>query len=187
MRWERHWLEAYGAVVAATPQKSALRAWPERACRWAAGKRQLIEGVIWQLKDQFSSERYRAKTLGGLLARLAATVTAYTRAQVLNARLGRPLRHLASLLIRAIAQQTSQAFPRTDSLMSTPATDDPQAMCCGLLSRTDSVVSTKPPSKASSGLASSNQLCGAAWPQRVWRRRSFRSQRMGSRSRSTVR
>lgn len=25
VRWERHWLEAYGAVVAATPQKSALR------------------------------------------------------------------------------------------------------------------------------------------------------------------
>ena len=98
VRWERHWLEAHGAVVAATPQKSARRAWPEAACRWAAGKRQLIEGVIWQLKDQFSLGRHRAKTLDGLLARLAAKVAAYTCGQVLNARLGRPLRCMASPL-----------------------------------------------------------------------------------------
>ena len=87
-----------GALVAATPQKNSHRAWPEEACRRAAGKRQLVEGVIWQLKDQFSLARRRAKTLGGLLARLAAKVAAYTCGQVLNAKLGRPLRHLASLL-----------------------------------------------------------------------------------------
>jgi hypothetical protein len=97
--WERHWLGQHGALVAATPQKSARRAWSEEACRWAAGKRQLVEGVIWQLKDLFGLERHRAKTLGGLLARLAAKVAAYTCGQVLNARLGRPLRHLADLLI----------------------------------------------------------------------------------------
>lgn len=39
LEWERRWLEYYGALVAVTPQKSARRAWPERACRWAAGKR----------------------------------------------------------------------------------------------------------------------------------------------------
>ena len=44
VEWERQWLEEYGALVAATPQNSAQRAWPEEACRWAAGKRQLIEG-----------------------------------------------------------------------------------------------------------------------------------------------
>lgn len=99
IEWERRWLEEYGALVAATPQKSAKRAWPEKACRWAAGKRQLVEGVIWQLKDHFGLEQHRAKTLGGLLARLAAKVAAYTCGQVLNARSGRPLRHLASLLI----------------------------------------------------------------------------------------
>ncbi len=44
--WEERCLETYGAVVAATPQKNARRAWPKEACRWAAGKRQLIEGVI---------------------------------------------------------------------------------------------------------------------------------------------
>jgi hypothetical protein len=63
------------------------------------GKRQIIEGVICQLKDFFSVERHRAKTLGGLLARLTAKVAAYTCAQRVNASLGRPLRHLADLLI----------------------------------------------------------------------------------------
>jgi hypothetical protein len=99
VEWEKHWLESYGALVAATPQTSARRAWTERACRWASGKRQIIEGVISQLKDQFALKRHRAKTLGGLLARLAAKVAAYTCGQLLNALLGRPLRHLADLLI----------------------------------------------------------------------------------------
>jgi hypothetical protein len=99
VEWEKHWSETYGALVAATPQESARRAWPEKARRWAAGKRQLIEGVIDQLKDLFALERHRAKTLGGLLARLAAKVAAYTCGQVLNARLGRSLRHLADLLV----------------------------------------------------------------------------------------
>ena len=44
--WERHWLQTYGAEVVATPQKSAHRAWPIEACKWASGKRQIVEGVI---------------------------------------------------------------------------------------------------------------------------------------------
>ena len=63
------------------------------------GKRQIVGGVIGQLKDIFALERHRAKTLGGLLTRLAAKVAAYTCAQTINASLGRPLRHLADLLI----------------------------------------------------------------------------------------
>lgn len=58
-----------------------------------------MEGVIDQLKDVFALERHRTKTLGGLLARLAAKVTAYTVGQVLKYRLGRPLRRLADRLI----------------------------------------------------------------------------------------
>jgi hypothetical protein len=84
---------------AATPQKSTRRAWAEAARCWSAGKRQLIEGVIWQLKDYFELERHRAKSLGGLLTRLAAKVSAFTVGQVLNERLGRPLRGFAELLI----------------------------------------------------------------------------------------
>ncbi|MDQ3793752.1 MAG: transposase [Actinomycetota bacterium] len=86
--WERHWSEEYGALVAATPQESAKRAWPEAGRRWAASKRQLIEGVISQLKEHFGLERHRAKTLNGLLTRLAAKVAAYTCGQILNAQLG---------------------------------------------------------------------------------------------------
>jgi DDE family transposase len=99
VEWEQHWLDEYEALVAATPQKSARRSWPEAACRWAAGKRQLIEGVISQLKDQFALERHRAKTLSGLLSRLAAKIAAYTCGMYLNAGLGRPLRQLADLLV----------------------------------------------------------------------------------------
>lgn len=99
VEWERHWLETYGSLVAATPQENSRRAWPEEARRWAATKLQLIEGVIDQLKDLFALERHRAKTLGGLLTRLAAKVAAYTCGQVLNSQLGRPIRHLADLLV----------------------------------------------------------------------------------------
>jgi len=99
VEWERRWLEEYGALVAATPKNNTVRAWPEKDRRWAAGKRQIIEGVICQLKDFFGLERHRAKTLGGLLTRLAAKVAAYTCGQRINYSLGRPLRHLADLLV----------------------------------------------------------------------------------------
>src|SRR5919107_1133211 len=77
VEWERRWLEVYGSLVAATPYDDSRRAWPETDRRWAAGKRQIVEGVIGQLKDIFALERHRAKTLGGLLTRLAAKVAAY--------------------------------------------------------------------------------------------------------------
>jgi Transposase DDE domain len=99
VQWERRWLREYGALVAATPYDDSRRAWPKTDRRWAAGKRQIIEGVIYQLKDFFGLERHRAKTLGGLLTRLAAKIVAYTCAQRINDSLGRPLRHLADLLV----------------------------------------------------------------------------------------
>jgi hypothetical protein len=99
IEWERLWMEIYGALVAATPKDNSRRAWSKADRRWASGKRQIIEGVIYQLKDFFSLERHRAKTLGGLLTRLAAKVAAYTCAQRINDSIGRPLRHLVDLLI----------------------------------------------------------------------------------------
>jgi hypothetical protein len=65
IEWERLWMEIYGALVAATPKDNSRRAWSKADRRWASGKRQIIEGVIYQLKDSFSLERHRAKTLGG--------------------------------------------------------------------------------------------------------------------------
>src|SRR5215212_9989983 len=99
VEWERVWMEVYGALVAAAPKNNSRRAWSKADRRWASGKRQIIEGVIGQLKDFFSLERHCAKTLGGLLTRLAAKVAAYTCAQQINDSLGRPLRHLADLLV----------------------------------------------------------------------------------------
>jgi Transposase DDE domain len=99
IEWERRWIEEYGALVAATPKNNSRRAWSKADRRWASGKRQIIEGVIYQLKDFFSLESHRAKTLQGLLARLAAKVAAYTCAQRLNDSLGRPIRRLADLLL----------------------------------------------------------------------------------------
>jgi hypothetical protein len=99
VQWERRWSDLYGALVAATPKDNSKRAWAKTDCRWASGKRQIIEGVIDQLKDIFALERHRAKTLGGLLARLAAKMAAYTCGQRLNNQLGRPLRHLVDLLV----------------------------------------------------------------------------------------
>jgi hypothetical protein len=66
VEWERLLMEQYGALVAATPKNNSRRAWPKADRRWASGKRQIIEGVIGQLKDFFYLERHRAKTLGGL-------------------------------------------------------------------------------------------------------------------------
>jgi hypothetical protein len=63
------------------------------------GKRQLVECVIGQFQSFFGPERHRAKTLGGLLARLAAKVAAYTCGRLLNRMPGRPLRYLASLQV----------------------------------------------------------------------------------------
>jgi hypothetical protein len=99
VEWERLWMEIHGALVAAAPKNDSRRAWSKADRRWASGKRQIIEGVIGQLKDFFCLERHRAKTLGGLLTRLAAKVAAYTCAQRINDSLGRPLRHLADLLV----------------------------------------------------------------------------------------
>jgi hypothetical protein len=99
VEWERRWSDLYGALVAATPKDNSKRAWTKADRRWASGKRQIIEGVIDQLKDLFGLERHRAKTLEGLLARLAAKIAAYTCGQWINERTGRPLRHLADLLV----------------------------------------------------------------------------------------
>ena len=99
IEWERRWMEVYGALVAATPKNDSRRAWSKADRRWASGKRQIMEGVIGQLKDFFGLERHRTKTLGGLLTRLAAKVAAHTCAQRINCSLGRPLRHLADLLV----------------------------------------------------------------------------------------
>jgi ferric-dicitrate binding protein FerR (iron transport regulator) len=95
-------MERYGALVVATPYEDSRRAWTRADRRWASFARQAPDhrrGDRPALEDFFGLERHRAKTLGGLLARLAAKVAAYTCGQQINDSLGRPLRHLADLLV----------------------------------------------------------------------------------------
>jgi hypothetical protein len=81
VEWERDCLERYGALVGATPKNNTRRAWSKADRRWASFARQAPDhrgGDLPALKDFFCVERHRAKTLAGLLARLAAKVAAYT-------------------------------------------------------------------------------------------------------------
>ncbi len=97
-QWERHWWQDYGARVAVTPKDGDRRTLSPDLQRWSAKHRQRIEGVFAQLKDQFALAQHRSKQLDGLLARIASKITAYTCAQLINQRLGRPLCHMADLL-----------------------------------------------------------------------------------------
>jgi hypothetical protein len=98
-RFARSHLRGYFPALPSQSQFNRRMRALEVERRWASGKRQIIEGVICQLKDFFGLERHRAKTFGGLLTRLAAKMAAYTCAQRINGTLGRPLRHLADLLV----------------------------------------------------------------------------------------
>ena len=40
IEWDRHWLERYGALVAATPKDNSRRAWSKADRRWASSARQ---------------------------------------------------------------------------------------------------------------------------------------------------
>ena len=90
-----------GALVAATPKDNSRRSWSATDRRWAAGKRQVIEQVISQLNEGLlrpgaSPGEDPGRPTGPFLA---AKIAAYTCGQWLNSQLGRPLRHLAALLV----------------------------------------------------------------------------------------
>lgn len=99
MAWEQHWWTDYGARVAVTPKRGDKRTLAPALQRWSARHRQRIEGVFAQLKAQFGLAHHQAQQLDGLLARIASKITAYTCAQVINQRHGRPLCRMADLLI----------------------------------------------------------------------------------------
>jgi hypothetical protein len=81
LEWERHWLVSYGALVAATPKNDSRRAWPKADRRWASGKRQIMEGVIGQLKDFFGLDRGAASKASYPTLRSACFAPTYPQAQ----------------------------------------------------------------------------------------------------------
>lgn len=90
--WQAHWATDYGARVR-TPEVWATL-W-EPACRPAAqrqfrGRRQVIETVHACLEGLFRIKFPRARTIGGLLARVAGKVAAHDLLICLNHLFGRP-------------------------------------------------------------------------------------------------
>jgi hypothetical protein len=95
---EARWAARYGAVVVCPPQSDSTRAWPKPLRRWLAGIRQVIETVNDRLLAAFGLERERPHDLGGLLARLAATIGLHNACCRINRRLGRGPLQVADLL-----------------------------------------------------------------------------------------
>jgi hypothetical protein len=90
VRWERHWATAYGAVVVCPPHPHSRRRWPKPRRTWLAGLRQITEAVNDRLLFTFRLDRERPHDLGGLQARLAATVALHNFCLLLNRLHGRP-------------------------------------------------------------------------------------------------
>ena len=57
--------------------------------------RRRIESVFWTLKDRLGLERHRARTLGGLRARIASKLLALAAGVWVNTPLGLPSRSFA--------------------------------------------------------------------------------------------
>jgi hypothetical protein len=98
LRWERHWLVDYGAMVICPPERTHRRAWAWEDRRWFAGKRQIVETTTEKLLSMFRMATDRWHTLTGALAWTAAKIAACNAAMVLNRHHGRPLLAFADLI-----------------------------------------------------------------------------------------
>jgi hypothetical protein len=91
-RWVRHWRAAYQATVLTKADYRGLPAGPERqrADRWLAHLRQVVETVFGVLTESLGLKFPRARTEWGLWTRLAAKVAAFDLAVYINHLFGRP-------------------------------------------------------------------------------------------------
>jgi hypothetical protein len=92
------WASAYGAHVYAPPQRDSAERWPPALRRWHAGARQVVETVFQRLLQGLRLERERPRTLGGLLARVAAKVALHNALIRQNRAAGRPDLALAEVI-----------------------------------------------------------------------------------------
>lgn len=89
--WNAHWRDAYGAVVLTKADYAGLEsAQARRGRRWLGRLRQVIETVNGRLVEVFGLQFPRARSLWGLLARLAAKIAAFNVAVYLNHVFHRP-------------------------------------------------------------------------------------------------
>lgn len=97
-QWQPHWADAYRAVVISPPQTGRNRAWSKPWKTWLARIRQVIETVNDRLLTTFGLDHERPHQLGGLLARVAATIGLHNVCLWLNRQLGRPDLAFADLI-----------------------------------------------------------------------------------------
>jgi len=85
----QRWLD-WDADVLASPQPDSGERWSAPVRALHTSKRQIVETVFGRLKKTFRLERDRPRTLGGLLARLAAKIAGSNLLIQLNQQVGRP-------------------------------------------------------------------------------------------------
>ncbi len=90
--WIGHWDEHYAAEILTKAQYAELESAKDRRLgeRWLASLRQVIETANGSLDRVFGLKYPRARSLWGLLTRLAAKVAAYNMAVYINQLLNRP-------------------------------------------------------------------------------------------------
>ena len=84
------WAERYDAHVYAPPQPDGAERRPPALRRWHASARQIVETACQRLLQGLRLERDRPRSLGGLLARVAAKVAMHNVLIDRNRRDGRP-------------------------------------------------------------------------------------------------
>jgi hypothetical protein len=90
---------AHDLALLTPKRRNQLVQLPEALTKAINHFRQIIETVNSQLVGQFNLQRNRAKSVGGLCARVQAKLAAHTLGLYLNYLLGRPLRALMDLAL----------------------------------------------------------------------------------------
>jgi len=93
--WEQHWLTAYQTLVLTPDSYGGEEATGLR--RLHSSFRQVIEDVNEHLSDDLGLNRIGARSVSGLLARVAAKLLAFNIGLWLNKLFGRPAFALATL------------------------------------------------------------------------------------------
>ena len=92
--FEREVRERFGAIVLRPRRKD------EPIQRLNVSKlRQQVESIFWTLKDRLGLERHRARTLGGIRARIVSKLLALAAGIWLNHQLAQPSRAFAALAV----------------------------------------------------------------------------------------
>lgn len=98
-RWADQWQRDYGIEVITPGAKN--QSWQEKSgnAAWHRSKRQIVETVIARLVESFDFRKLNAHSEDGLLARIAAAMTACNFTIMCNRQLGRADGAIATLIV----------------------------------------------------------------------------------------